>query len=53
MHEMSLSMDTVDLVVEQATQQGFNKVTKVWLEIGVLSCVEPGGRNKTKASITC
>ncbi|WP_281221856.1 hydrogenase maturation nickel metallochaperone HypA [Photobacterium sanguinicancri] len=41
MHEMSLSMDTVDLVVEQATQQGFSKVTKVWLEIGVLSCVEP------------
>ncbi|OAN11305.1 hydrogenase nickel incorporation protein HybF [Photobacterium jeanii] len=41
MHEMSLSMETVDLIAAQTRQKGFNKVTKVWLEIGVLSCVEP------------
>ena len=40
MHEMSLAMSTVDLVVETATRQGLTKVTGVWLEVGRLSCVE-------------
>ncbi|MDO2948327.1 hydrogenase maturation nickel metallochaperone HypA [Aeromonas simiae] len=40
MHEMSLAMSTIDLVVETATRQGFSKVTGVWLEVGRLSCVE-------------
>ncbi|MBD1577168.1 hydrogenase maturation nickel metallochaperone HypA [Vibrio sp. S11_S32] len=41
MHEMSISMDTVNLVVESAEKQGFTKVTAVLLEIGALSCIEP------------
>ncbi len=40
MHEMSITLETVKLVVEQAQQQGFKKVTAVWLEIGELSCIE-------------
>ena len=40
MHEMSISMNTVELIVEQAQKQGFNKVTAAWLEIGELSCIE-------------
>ncbi|AGH82393.1 hydrogenase nickel insertion protein HypA [Psychromonas sp. CNPT3] len=42
MHEMSISLDTVNLVVESAKNQGFKKVTAVWLEIGALSCIEAG-----------
>ncbi|WP_257797936.1 hydrogenase maturation nickel metallochaperone HypA [Psychromonas sp. CD1] len=38
---MSISIDTVNLVVESAQKQGFKKVTAVWLEIGALSCIEP------------
>jgi hydrogenase nickel incorporation protein HypA/HybF len=41
MHEMSISLDTVNLVVESAEQKGYKKVTAVWLEIGALSCIEP------------
>ena len=41
MHEMSISMDTVNLVVKSAQTQGFKKVTAVWLDIGRLSCIEP------------
>lgn len=40
MHEMSITLETVKLVVEQAEKQGFKKVTAVWLEIGELSCIE-------------
>ncbi|WP_434145489.1 hydrogenase maturation nickel metallochaperone HypA [Photobacterium leiognathi] len=41
MHELSLSMNTVDTVVEQAKKQGFHRVTRVTLAIGTLSCIEP------------
>ncbi len=41
MHEMSLSLETVELVVESAKQGGFQRVSAVWIEIGVLSCIEP------------
>lgn len=40
MHELSLSLNTVDAVVEHARQQGFRRVTKVRLAIGSLSCIE-------------
>ena len=41
MHELSLSINTVDTVVEQAKKQGFKRVTSVTLAIGTLSCIEP------------
>ncbi|WP_025820133.1 hydrogenase maturation nickel metallochaperone HypA [Shewanella marina] len=40
MHELSLSLNTVDTVVAQAQKQGFKRVTKVTLAIGTLSCIE-------------
>ena len=41
MHELSLSINTVDTVVEQARKQGFKRVISVTLSIGTLSCIEP------------
>ena len=41
MHELSLSINTVDTVVDQAKKQGFKRVTSVTLAIGTLSCIEP------------
>ncbi|MEC6813810.1 hydrogenase maturation nickel metallochaperone HypA [Photobacterium toruni] len=40
MHELSLSINTVDTVVDQAKKQGFKRVTSVTLAIGTLSCIE-------------
>lgn len=40
MHEMSLCESIVQLVEEQASQQAFSAVKKIWLEIGSLSGVE-------------
>ena len=41
MHEMSLTESVVDILAEEGRRQGFARVKKVWLEIGVLSGVEP------------
>ncbi|WNJ94176.1 hydrogenase maturation nickel metallochaperone HypA [Vibrio ruber] len=41
MHELSLSLKTIDLVVEHARQRQVNRITAVTLGIGVLSCIEP------------
>jgi hydrogenase nickel incorporation protein HypA/HybF len=41
MHELSLSLKTIDLVVAQAQQHHANRVTAITLGIGVLSCIEP------------
>jgi hydrogenase nickel incorporation protein HypA/HybF len=41
MHEMSLTESVVDILAEEGRRQGFSRVRKVWLEIGVLSGVEP------------
>ena len=41
MHEISLCESLREILEEQAVQQGFEKVTRVWLDIGPLSCVEP------------
>lgn len=41
MHELSLCQNIRDLIEEQAVEQGFTRVNRVWLEIGPLSCVEP------------
>jgi hydrogenase nickel incorporation protein HypA/HybF len=41
MHEMSLTESVVDIVCDEGRKQGFARVKTVWLEIGVLSGVEP------------
>lgn len=40
MHEFSLCEGIIDTVTTQARQQGFNRVRRVWLEIGELANVE-------------
>lgn len=40
MHELSLCLSAMELVEQQARQHGAKRVTAVWLEIGVLSCIE-------------
>lgn len=41
MHELSICQSIIDLIVEQATVAGFDRVTRVRLEIGCLAGVEP------------
>lgn len=41
MHEISLCENIRDLLEDQAVAQGYTKVSKVWLDVGPLSCVEP------------
>jgi len=40
MHELSISLQTIDLVVEQAKKHQVKKVTGITLSIGALSCIE-------------
>jgi hydrogenase nickel incorporation protein HypA/HybF len=40
MHELSLLENVREILEEHAVSQNFNKVSKVTLEIGKLSCVE-------------
>jgi len=42
MHELSLCEGVVQLIEDQAREQGFAKVRTVWLEIGALAGVETG-----------
>lgn len=41
MHEMSLCMSLVDLIAGEAELRGFHRVTRVVLEVGALSHVDP------------
>ena len=41
MHEMSLCESILEIIEQQAHEQKYHKVKKVWLEIGTLSSVEP------------
>ena len=41
MHEISLCEDIRTTLEDEAVKQNFNQVTKIWLDIGPLSCVEP------------
>ena len=41
MHELSLLENVREILEDHAVSQGFSKVTKVTLEIGKLSCIEP------------
>ena len=40
MHEMSLAEGVLQLIEDAALEQGFSRVTAVWLEIGQLAGVE-------------
>jgi hydrogenase nickel incorporation protein HypA/HybF len=40
MHEMSLCESILQIIEENAVNQGYQRVTRVWLEIGALSGVE-------------
>lgn len=40
MHEMSLCESILDILEQQAIEQQYQKVKKIWLEIGALSSVE-------------
>ena len=40
MHEISLCLSMAELIEQQARQHQAQRVTKVWLEIGALACIE-------------
>lgn len=40
MHEFSLCEGIIETIAAQTRQQGFNRVRRVWLEIGALANVE-------------
>ncbi|NNC54329.1 MAG: hydrogenase maturation nickel metallochaperone HypA, partial [Pseudomonadales bacterium] len=42
MHEWSLAQQVRELVLEQAREHALSSVRRVTLEVGALSCVEPG-----------
>ena len=41
MHEMSLTESIVEIALEEARKAGARRVTRVFLDVGALSCVEP------------
>ncbi len=41
MHELSLCQSMVTSIMEQLPGHRAQRVTRIWLEVGVLSCVEP------------
>ena len=41
MHEMALTESIVEIALEEARKQGARKVTRVFLDVGALSCVVP------------
>ncbi len=41
MHEMALTESIVEIALEEAKKQGARRVTRVFLDVGALSCVEP------------
>ena len=41
MHEMSLTESIVEIALEEARKNGARRVTRVFLDVGALSCVEP------------
>ena len=40
MHEMSLCQNMMKIIEQECEKQDVSQVTDLWLEIGVLSCVE-------------
>lgn len=52
MHEISLCLNMVELIEQQARQNAAQKVTKVWLEVGALACVEEQALRFSFASVS-
>lgn len=40
MHELTLALNIVQILEEQALSRHFTRVKQVWLEMGAMSCVE-------------
>lgn len=40
MHELTLALNIVQILEEQALSRNFKRVKQVWLEMGAMSCVE-------------
>lgn len=41
MHEMALAEELIHIIEDSASAEQFRRVKTIWLEVGVLSCVEP------------
>ena len=41
MHEMALTESIVEIAIEEAQKQGARRVTRLFLDVGALSCVDP------------
>lgn len=41
MHEMSLTESVVEIAVDAARRNGASRVSRIWVEVGALSHVEP------------
>ena len=41
MHEMSLCENIREIIQDQAAECGFTRVSRIWLEVGSLSCIAP------------
>jgi len=40
-HEMALTESIVEIAIEEAQKQGARRVTRLFLDVGALSCVDP------------
>lgn len=52
MHEMALCESIVSILEDQAQSQKFDRVKKVFLEVGRLSCVEPEALRFSFSAVT-
>ena len=53
MHEMSLCQNLLDIIQDYAQREGFKRVNRVRLEVGVLSCVAPEALRFCFDAVTC
>ena len=52
MHELSLSNGMLEIIQKRETEDGFDRVLVVRLEVGALSCVEPAALSFCFESVT-
>ncbi|EMH4163611.1 hydrogenase maturation nickel metallochaperone HypA [Pluralibacter gergoviae] len=45
MHEITLCQRALEIIEQQAANNGARRVTGVWLSVGAFSCVEPAALN--------
>ena len=53
MHEMALTESIVEIALEEALKQGARRVTRVFLDVGALSAVEPEALEFCFAAVAC